>query len=95
MAKLTKAQRSEIGAALSALSRGVNMIQNPRYSVARREGAPADSLAFKREAVPAEFIPKGTEAYGNYALSEINKEIGSDLCGLYDAQRTLQRLLSA
>jgi hypothetical protein len=90
----TKAQRHAIGQALYHLERATKFIMSDRTAVCRRIPQKTTGLDFTRDPVPPALFTERERALGHYALTEINKEIGSDLCGLQDAHRFLESLLS-
>ena len=79
MAKLTRYQRSELESILYHAKRAQEYIQKPKIVIACEENYASTTLHFVRKAV--------------MILYPLDKNIGSDITGLYDAVRLLERLL--
>lgn len=93
MAKLTKAQRHQAEQALSALMRAHHFLQDDRTAVCRRDKVATTTLHFTRGEIPEALQTLESRRLGQYALYEIDKGIGSDLCGMQTAIRHLQTLI--
>lgn len=81
MAKLTRAQRSQIEAALYHAKRAHVYIFSDSVAVTRRERSATTTLHYTR--------PDGAVLY------EVQKTYGSDLCGLDDTVKALEGILEA
>jgi len=81
MAKLTKAQKQIIAQALYHAERANAYVQDPTIAIARKADNGTTTLHYIR--------PDGA------TLFPVDKEIGSDLCGLGDSIRILRRFLDA
>jgi hypothetical protein len=90
MAKLTKKQAKELSDILYDLGIGVQFIQDEKTAVCRRKPAATTVLDYTR----TNPIPDSIGQFDNYALTEINKEAGSNLIYLEVAQRTLRAFLN-
>ena len=78
--RLTLQARNELHTLLDRLTQAQEMIRNPRTVVCVRSHG-TTTLDYKR--------PDGTSVY------EIDKDIGSDLTGLYDGIELIHRFLQA
>ena len=89
MAKLTKALRSDLGRVLVDLKRAQEYIDSDRIAVCARSDKATTTLHFTRSYVPgldrseADVRP----------LTVMAKDIGSDLCRLREAIRSVERIL--
>jgi hypothetical protein len=79
MARFTGKQRREIERAIGHLQRAAKFLAQPRVAVATRDDRATTTAHY-------------TRADGG-VLYEINKEIGSDLCGLDMGLRALRDLI--
>lgn len=93
MAKLTRAQRKAAEGALASLDRAVEYLMSDRVAVCLRRGAATTVLDFTRNPVPEACQTETDRRLGHYALTEVAKDIGSELCLFRDAQRHLRSLL--
>ena len=80
MANLTRKQRQSLETILYHAKRAEKYIKQPTVAIARKGGMASTTLHCVNQ--------QGTVLY------EIDKEIGSDLVGLYDAVRSLERFLN-
>jgi hypothetical protein len=80
MATLTCKQRTALEAILYHAKRAERYIKQPTVAIARKGGMASTTLHCVNQ--------QGTVLY------EIDKEIGSDIVGLYDAVRSLERFLN-
>jgi len=80
MANLTRKQRESLETILYHAKRAERYVRQPNISIARKGGMASTTLHCVNQ--------QGTVLY------EVDKEIGSDLCGLYDAVRSLDRFLN-
>jgi hypothetical protein len=80
MANLTCKQRQSLETILYHAKRAERYIKQPTIAIARKGGIPSTTLHCVNQ--------QGTVLY------EIDKEIGSDITGLYDAVRSLERFLN-
>jgi hypothetical protein len=94
MAKLTKAQTAELARALDALERVSKFIHGDNIAVCRRDTVATTTMHFTRNPLPDVLQNSESRRLGNYALMEITKDIGSDLCLLQNAKKHLQALLA-
>ena len=81
MATITRKQRETLERALYHLERGQKYIAKPNIAVCVRDRMATTTLHYSRQA-------DGTSLY------EVEKAIGSDLCGLDDAARILRAFLN-
>jgi len=81
MAQLTKRQRKEIDRAFYAASRALGYIGNGNTVICKRKEVETTTLDYVRR--------NG----GGCVLYEVNKEIGSDLCGLSDCVESLRSVI--
>jgi len=82
MSHLTGKQKRQIQRAIDHLDRAIEFIRSPRVAVAIREKMATTTLHY-------------TRALDGAILYEIDKEIGSDLCGLAMGHEELCRLLES
>lgn len=95
MAKLTQTQRRDLCAALVKLDRAIDFIMADNVAVCRRiDPSRATPLDFSRGQVPEILLSSDQKARGPHALSEICKDIGSDLCALVDARKIIAGFVS-
>jgi hypothetical protein len=94
MAKLTKAQRQQLEAISGDLTRGIKYLQEASIAVCRRVANPTTTLDFTRQPIADVLKGEADRMFGHYALTEVNKHIGSEIIGLYTAQRALKALLA-
>jgi hypothetical protein len=97
MSKLTRAQRRTLEQALYDLNRGIEYLMSPRTAVCLR-GRATTGLDFTRKLsaeAAANLLSPEQLALGDYALTEVTKEYGSNLCGVFTAKRTLEQFLNA
>lgn len=90
MAKLTKAQRTTLLSALSALERAQRLIANPSVAFCRFSDNATTTLHYTRTFVDG--IDKPGDAR---PLTVMAKDIGTELCLIPQAIRDLQRVLEA
>jgi hypothetical protein len=81
MAKLTKAQRIALGHIRYDLARGAEYLREQSTFIGRKKSAATTTIDFSR---PSDGV----------AVCEIEKEYGSNLCGVFSALESLDRLLS-
>ena len=93
MPKLTKKQAKNASDALSALNRATAFIMSDSVTICRRDSKATNTLQFTRQPVPECLQNPHTRHLGNYALTEIAKDIGSELCLLDNARKALEYLL--
>jgi hypothetical protein len=102
MTKLTRAQRKELESALSCLERGLRFIESDTIALARTGKINAAcSHTTEYRASPAtiqrqDYTGRDDDRWHIDwipTLEPISKGIGSDLVALYDAKRTITRLL--
>jgi hypothetical protein len=80
MATLTRKQRESLETVLYHAKRAERYLKQPSIAIAKKGGMATTTLHCVNQ--------QGTVLY------ELDKEIGSDLCGLYDAVRSLDRFLN-
>jgi len=79
MAKFTRVQKLQLEHVLRNATRALHYVMQPDVAIARKGGVATTTLHY--------FRADGSVLY------EVDKEIGSDLCGLQSAVDDLQRLL--
>lgn len=96
--KLTRKQRAAIEQALADLNRGIEYLLSPRTAVCARVSFASTALDFAREPLSPEaaemFLTAEQRALGDYALTEVAKEYGSNLTGVFSAKRALEQFLA-
>ena len=80
VADLTRKQRTALEQILYHAKRAESYIRQPDVSIARKGGVATTTLHYVNH--------QGTVLY------EVNKEIGSNITGLYDVVRLLERFLN-
>jgi hypothetical protein len=96
MAKLTKDQRRQLEDTLASLDRAIAYVMADETAICKRRAKATTIIDFTRERhVPKLLRTKAEVRFGDYtALTEVAKEIGSDLTGLFNARRTLAAFLN-
>ena len=93
MAKFTKKQQADIAAALADVTRALDYPMSDRVAICSRSAQATTTLHFTRAPIPEVLQTADSRRLGDYALQEMAKDIGSDLCRLGEARRKLQAML--
>jgi hypothetical protein len=94
MAKLTQKHLAELTAIMAEIDRAIGYIQNDNVSICSRKMRATTTLDFSRQPIPEALQTETSRRLGHYALTEVNKDIGSNIMGLYEAKRRLQSILA-
>ena len=87
--KLSKKDRKQLEAVLEQLTRAQNHITSPRVTGIAVESKHPNGASYSTSKECADMFHKGVQA-----IDVMDKWIGSDITGLYDAQKMLSTLLS-
>ena len=94
MAKLTKVQRAHLASVLHDAERALDYIMREDVAVAHRVRSASTVLDYARKPLtPEQCAAIGVKA-DDRALTVVTKEIGSHLCGLPSAVKSLKDFLA-
>ena len=94
MAKLTKVQRAHLESVLHDAQRALDYIQRDEVAVAHRINRAGTVLDYTRAPLTAERAAAIGVKQDDRALTVVAKDIGSHLCGLPSAVKSLRDFLA-